>query len=134
MEGCVIMESITSRVSYLSGLIEGLSIDKESKEGKIITEISSILKYMAEEMEDLKSAQDEIEDYVDAIDEDLNSIENEVYGEDEDDFIDVECPNCGETIYVDADLLDERDKITCPKCNNIIELNECNCCDGCDED
>jgi DNA-directed RNA polymerase subunit delta len=134
MEGCVIMESITSRVSYLSGLIEGLSIDKESKEGKIITEISSILKYMAEEIEDVKSAQDEIEDYVDAIDEDLNSIENEVYGEDEDDFIDVECPNCGETIYVDADLLDERDNITCPKCNNIIKLNECNCCDGCDED
>lgn len=134
MEGCVIMESITSKVSYLNGLIEGLSIDKESKEGKIITEISSILKYMAEEMEDLKSAQDEIEDYVDAIDEDLNSIENEVYGEDEDDFIDVECPNCGETIYVDADLLDERDNITCPKCNNIIKLNECNCCDGCDED
>lgn len=128
------MESITSRVSYLSGLIEGLSIDKESKEGKIITEISSILKYMAEEIEDVKSAQDEIEDYVDAIDEDLNSIENEVYGEDEDDFIDVECPNCGETIYVDADLLDERDNITCPKCNNIIKLNECNCCDGCDED
>lgn len=128
------MESITSKVSYLSGLIEGLSIDKESKEGKIITEISSILKYMAEEIEDVKSAQDEIEDYVDAIDEDLNSIENEVYGEDEDDFIDVECPNCGETIYVDADLLDERDNITCPKCNNIIKLNECNCCDGCDED
>lgn len=128
------METITSRVSYLSGLIEGLSIDKESKEGKIIIEISSILKCMAEEIEDLKNAQGEIEDYVDAIDEDLNVVENEVYGEDEEDFIDVECPNCGETIYVDADLLDEKDTITCPKCNNNIELNECNCCDGCDED
>ncbi|WP_414836261.1 CD1247 N-terminal domain-containing protein, partial [Clostridium sporogenes] len=31
------MKSITSKVSYLKGLIEGLEVKEDSKEGKIIS-------------------------------------------------------------------------------------------------
>ena len=48
------MNSIISRVSYLNGLIEGLGITNETKEGKAITELANILKDMAIEVEDFK--------------------------------------------------------------------------------
>jgi hypothetical protein len=42
------MDTLVSRVAYLNGLIEGMDIDKTSKEGKAISEIASILKEMAQ--------------------------------------------------------------------------------------
>lgn len=126
------MESLNSRVSYLNGLIEGLDIDKSTKEGRIITEIVSILKDMADEIKVLKSTQEDMEEYVDAMDDDLNKLENEFYDEDYDDydedFIDVKCPQCGETVYVDSDIIDDKDAITCPNCNHSIDLAQMDTC------
>ena len=100
------MNSISSRASYLNGLIEGLGITNETKEGKAITELASILKDMAIEVEDLKRAQEDIEDFMDDMSDDLCDIEDEVFGnEDEDDEdeegcfdVHVECPQCNDTI------------------------------------
>ena len=55
------MCSIKSRVAYLSGLIDGLEIEKESKEGKIIREIVNILEDIGEEFEDIEEAHREIQ-------------------------------------------------------------------------
>ena len=80
------MNSIISRASYLNGLIEGLGITNETKEGKVITELANILKDMAIEVEDLQRAQEEIENFMDDMSDDLCDIEDEVFGyEDEDD-------------------------------------------------
>lgn len=131
------MEPLLSRVSFLSGMIEGMAIDKATNEGKIITEIASILKDMANEIEFLKEAQNEMEDYVDTIDEDLSDLEEEFYyDEDEDDYdsydeddcenyINIECPHCGETVYIDTDICNCNDEISCPNCHKEIPLVEC---------
>lgn len=51
-----------------------------------------------------------------AIDEDYD-------GElDEDDFIEVVCPHCGETVYFDEDMIDSDDGLICPNCNETIEF------------
>jgi len=133
------MNSIISRVSYLNGLIEGLGITDETKEGKTITEIANILKDMAIEIEDLQCSQEEIEDYIDTIDEDLCDVEDEIFenedeNEDEDededeccdDYVHVECPHCNETVYLDTNIFNEKEEITCPSCHEPIVL-DCNC-------
>lgn len=126
------MESMTSRVAYLNGLIEGMGVDKTSKEGRLISEIASILKDMANEIELLIEAQEEIEDFVDAIDEDLNSLEEDLYDEDYDDdcdeddcdnYISLKCPHCNETVYIDSDICQCNEEITCPNCHKEISLD-----------
>ena len=51
----------------------------------------------------------------------------------EDDFLEVVCPSCGETIYFDEDMLDSEDGLICPNCNEPVEIHvcdgECGCCD-----
>ena len=54
----------------------------------------------------------------------------------DDDFVEMTCPHCGETVYFDIDLIESDDELMCPNCNEIIipaddEVCGCNC--GCDE-
>ena len=94
------MNSISSRASYLNGLIEGLGITNETKEGKAITELAKILEDMAIEVEDLQKAQEEIEVFMDDMSDDLCDVEDEIFGNDDyEDFEDEE--NCLD-VHVDG--------------------------------
>ena len=60
---------------------------------------------------------------------------------DDEDFFEVDCPNCGESLVIDDEVL-EAGVIDCPKCGQKFALDfegeddECGCgCDcGCDHD
>jgi len=128
------MNSIISKVSYLSGLIDGLSIDNNTKEGKVLIEIVDVLKDMAQEISDISDAQKDMGEYIDAIDEDLCDLQDgiydneyEMYEDEGDNFIQLKCPKCNDDIYVDKDLLGKREDITCPNCHNKMPLDNCNC-------
>ncbi|APF26016.1 TPA: hypothetical protein LA742_001859 [Clostridium botulinum] len=133
------MKSITSKVSYLKGLIEGLEVKEDSKEGKIISVMSDILQDIAYEVEDMKESQSIIQEYVDTIDQDLLSLQEDFYDEDEDedfleDFMGIECPMCDETIYIDKDVFGGKANICCPNCHKEISLNNiCSCDYECEE-
>ena len=60
--------TLTEKVAYLKGLAEGLNLSKETPEGKIIAAMMDILDDMALTVADLC-------DQVDAIDEDLELVE-----------------------------------------------------------
>ena len=89
---------------------------------------------MALEIEDLKDAQMELGDGLDAVSDDLEDVEDIIYGEDEDDFEDEDeeeddedcyattCPNCEETIYFDESILEEGEVI-CPNCGEKLEFD-----------
>ena len=76
------MDSIISKVSYLSGLVDGVAIDKNTKEGKVLVEIVNVLKDIAEEIVDISEAQRDMEEYIDAIDEDLCELQDGTYDND----------------------------------------------------
>jgi DNA-directed RNA polymerase subunit RPC12/RpoP len=128
--------NITEKAAYLKGLAEGLAIDPASKEGKLLLAIVDILDDMALTVADMDDEVAELAERVDEIDEDLASVESDFYeDEDEDDdeeddeFYEVECPSCGEEIYVDEDILED-EKVVCPNCGQEIDLElECNCDD-----
>jgi formylmethanofuran dehydrogenase subunit E len=130
-----LMDSLKNRVSYLQGLLEGMEIDTSAKEGKILAEIVAILNEVSEEIEILHEDDGDLEEYVDNIDEDLADVEELLYDEDyddlneeDDDFIEIKCDNCGETVYIDENIMSNEKSITCPNCHNTINFKDSNCC------
>ncbi|HPU00487.1 MAG TPA: AraC family transcriptional regulator [Bacillota bacterium] len=127
-------EDLKARVSYLKGLAEGLALDEESKEGKLLRQIVDVLDEMAYEIEQLKTEYEELLEYAEAIDEDLAEIEDDVYGDydedeeedDDDETFTVECPNCREMVEISDDLLHAEGpiKVTCPRCNEVVMMDD----------
>ncbi len=136
--------NITERVAYLKGLMNGLDIDVTSKEGKLFTGILEVLDEMALSIVDVEEAYDELQEVVDVIDQDLGELENDFYDDDDCDCgccdeeeYEIICPNCGDAIYIDCDMLEEGE-MTCPACGEHLEFDlealeeECDCDCGCD--
>lgn len=134
------MATITEKVAYLKGLVEGMDIDQSTKEGKVLTAIMDVLGDLANTLEDLEDYTAELTEQVDAIDEDLDLLETDFYDEwdDEDDdycdgccedcdedcgdeFYDITCPSCDTTFCVDEETLLEGG-IACPNCNESLEF------------
>lgn len=138
------MNYINEKVAYLKGLCDGLEVNDNSKEGKVLVKIVEVLEDMTNALEGIGDAYDDLEDYVELIDEDLMEVEDEVYGldmlEDDDsfeDYYEISCPNCGEDFITDyEELEDDEFEIECPNCGYIVEIDttECNCGDDCDCD
>ena len=140
------MDFLYERVAYLRGLAEGLGVEEESSEGKVIANIIDVLEDFAEAINELYDYQEDLDEYVEAIDEDLADVEDELYEDEDDDedfddfddfddydYIEVECPHCKEYVYLDEDLLNNDKEVVCPNCHKVIDLlEECHC--DCDDD
>lgn len=140
------MEHLKEKVAYLKGLSDGLGINHDSNEGKLLIAIIDVLDDMSREISAIGKVQEELDEYIDAIDQDLEQLEDEVYedGDDEDDeddeyfddedgYIEVDCPNCHETILLDEEMFEDDEEILCPNCNEPLDIEfECDC--GCDHD
>jgi len=127
---------LTDRVSYLQGLMDGLQIDDSTKEGKVLIQVADILQELALSVEDLEEEIDEVVELVDTLDEDLGELEEDYYEFDDDDdcddcdeeydsedeFYEVICPTCGDTICLDQEMIEEG-SINCPNCNESLEFD-----------
>ena len=139
--------TLSEKSAYLKGLMEGMKLDTETNEGKLTSEIISMLQDVAENVSDLEEVVDCISDELDCIEEDHDNIddylmdddddeyddydEDEDYEDDEDDddqneydfgsetLYEVKCPTCGEVITIDEEMLDEG-ATTCPNCGEPV--------------
>ena len=75
---------ICEKIAYIKGLAEGLSVDGDSKEGKIILAIIDLLGDITDEICDIEDACDDMSEQIDAVDEDLASLEEIIYDDEED--------------------------------------------------
>ena len=137
--------SITEKVAYLKGLAEGMDLDTEKKEGKLLAAMIDVLEDIALELADIEDAQEELGEGLDAVSDDLEDVEDLLYGEDDedDDESDYElddlgededcyattCPTCEETIYFDESVLEDG-AVICPNCGEKLEFD----LDSLDED
>lgn len=127
---------LNKKAAYLQGLVDGLSVDENTKEGKIIKAMAALLGEMADAIaamdEDLTRAYDQIND----LSEELEDLEADLYEDDDaadededagdDDiasepFYEVACPACGETVYVSEDDLDAGEA-NCAHCGVTFEV------------
>ncbi len=131
--------NLTEKAAYLKGLKDGLNLNTETAEGKLINAIIDLLDEMAVSVTDIEDMTYAVTEELDAIEEELDAIEevldeefeDEYDEEDEDeedyDFDDeviyeVKCPTCGEIINLDEDML-EAGNIDCPKCGEELEFD-----------
>lgn len=134
--------TVTEKVAYIKGLVDGLDLDAKKDEVKVIKAIVELLDDMAMSVSDLEEGLDVVSDQVDEIDEDLSDLESYVYEEDDcgcgcddDDYYEIDCPKCGETICVDGGILEDG-SVECPNCGELLEFDfdDCFCDDDCDCD
>ena len=115
--------TISEKVAYLKGLAEGLNLDTEkSKEGKLISVMIGILEEVAMSIEDLEENSLALGEEIDTLSDDLADVENVVFEEDDDDFFEVECPDCGEPLRIDEDDLAEG-IVQCHSCDSTYSLD-----------
>ena len=150
--------NISENAAYLKGLCEGLGINDSTAEGKIIVKLLDLVSDMTEKIEALDKANAELYGYVEQMAEDLVSLEDDFYEEDEDfedysdlndeeelddldedEYYEIECPSCGEKVCFTEDI--DVDTMKCPACGEDIStvgLFDCdgNCegCSGCSEE
>ena len=113
------------KVAYLKGLFEGMEIDESTKEGKLLKAVVEVLGELAEDHADLEDYVAELTEQVDAVDEDLSSLEDVAY-EELDDECDGDCEGCDGCDDWDDDLYD----VTCPSCKESFEVDEETLLDG----
>ena len=144
--------TISEKSAYLKGLMDGLKLNTESDEGKMIAAIVDLLGDLTRKVTDIEDTTIAISDELDEIEEDLDAIEDFImddedeYDEDEDedfdwdeededeefeegfDFGDEETTIyevqciCGEVINFDEETLEEG-SIICPNCGETLEFD-----------
>ena len=143
--------TISEKSAYLKGLMDGLKLNTESDEGKMIAAIVDLLGDVTKKVVDIEDTTIAISDELDEIEEDLDAIEDYIldeeddYDEDDDDdwsddededddseegfdfgdeettVYEVQCA-CGNIIDFDEDVL-ESGSIVCDKCGETLEFS-----------
>lgn len=130
--------SISEKVSYLRGLMDGMKIDESTNEGKLFAAIIDTLDDVALEIEDLSDEIVELGDGLDVVSDDLEDLEDVVYDDEDEDDEEEECyattcPECEEEIYFDDSMLEEGE-IICPNCGAKLEFDLSDLADELDDE
>lgn len=120
------------KIAYLRGLMDGMKLPEDDNT-KLLRTIAECLDAIADEIETESARTDIIEDELDEINDDIDQLdeivgflieeEEEDPDEDEDwedDFDYFTCPECGEIVPVDEEMLSNEADPICPKCNSKL--------------
>ena len=128
--------TISEKSAYLKGLMDGLKLNTESDEGKMIAAIVDLLGDLSKKVVDIEDTTIAISDELDEIEEDLDAIEDYILEEEDEDYDDYEDNDDAEfwddedEDYEDAeegfDFGDEDTTVYEVKCacGNIIDFDE----------
>ena len=142
--------TISEKSAYLKGLMDGLNLDTEKAEGKLISAIVELMGDVTKKLTDVEETTIAISDELDEIEEDLDAIEDYILDEEDEDYDDdyeddfddyeddeydeegfdfgdedttiyeVKCA-CGNVINFDEETLEEG-SIICEKCGETLEF------------
>ena len=133
------MANITERTAYLRGLADGLNLDKEKAENKLLLEMLNVLDEMAQHLTETDADLDELSEYVEDMDADLADVEEVLFDEEDDcdccdhdcdcddcdcddcdcdceQELSFDCPNCGKTVMIKASDIDFDESPVCSAC------------------
>ncbi len=77
--------TLNEKSAYLKGLMEGLKLNTESDEGKMLAALVDLMGDVTKKVTDIEDTTIAISDELDEIEEDLDAIEDFIMDEDEDD-------------------------------------------------
>ena len=143
--------TISEKATYLKGLMDGLNLDTDKAEGKMISAMVDLMGDMAKRLADVEETTIAISDELDEIEEDLDAIEDYILDEEDDDDFDFEDEDdydfddeeefedegfdfgdddsiiyevkcaCGNVINFDEETL-EKGSIICEDCGEVLEF------------
>ena len=142
--------TISEKSAYIKGLMDGLNLDTEKAEGKLISALVELMGDVTKKLTDVEETTIAISDELDEIEEDLDAIEDYIlevedddyYYDDEDDLDDYEVDDydeegfdfgdedstiyevkcaCGNVIAFDEETLEEG-SIVCDECGETLEF------------
>ena len=144
--------TLSEKSAYLKGLMDGLKLNTETDEGKMIAAIVELLGDVTKTLGDVQETTIAISDELDEIEDDLDAIEDFIMSMDEDEFDDDEDLEeddedfdfedleegfdfgdedttvyevtcaCGEVIAFDEETLEEG-SIVCENCGETLEFS-----------
>ena len=142
--------TLSEKSAYLKGLMDGLKLNTEADEGKMIAAIVDLLGDLTRKVTDIEDTTIAISDELDEIEEDLDAIEDYIMDEEEYDEFDDEDEDeewdedeeyeegfdfgdedstiyevvcaCGNVIAFDEDVL-ESGSIICEECGETLEFS-----------
>ena len=149
--------NISEKAADLKGYADGLGINEETNEGKVIVKLLELVEDMADKIDLLEQANEELYAYIEEIDDDLSNLEEDLDAEDyeedysdlnddedfdfdeDEDYYEIECASCGEKICFTDDI--QIEELVCPACGELVvgtdgigcDMN-CDACSGCDEE
>ena len=124
--------TLAEKAAYLKGLMDGIKLDTEKDENRLLKAVVDLLQDMAVSIDDLEDNAIAVSDELDEIEENLDAIDEYLMDEDEDDDYDdydygedavyeVTCPKCGEVHQcTEKDLLEGSKP--CSKCGELLEF------------
>ena len=125
--------TLSEKAAYLKGLMDGLNLDTDKAEGKMIAAIVELMGDVTKRLHDVEETTIAISDELDEIEEDLDAIEDYILDEDEDDDFDFEDEDDFDFDDEDEDYEDEGFdfgdddsiiyEVKCA-CGNVINFDE----------
>ena len=122
--------TISEKSAYLKGLMDGLELNKESDEGKMIAAIVDLLGDLTRKVTDIEDTTIAISDELDEIEEDLDAIEDFIMDEEEDDYDEYDDEDWDDEEEGDCeegfDFGDEDTtiyEVECPVCGEVLEFS-----------
>ncbi|MBP1927322.1 hypothetical protein J2Z76_003219 [Sedimentibacter acidaminivorans] len=106
------MDFLYEKISYLKGLADGLDVKSDTKEGKLFNAMLEVIEEIADGMSDIVEEQEEMNEYLDLLDEDLTTIEEELFDDieiDEDEDYDFDDDDYYDDDYYDDDFVENCD-------------------------
>ena len=102
--------TISEKSAYLKGLMDGLNLNTESDEGKMIAAIVDLLGDVTKKLTAVEDTTIAISDELDEIEEDLDAIEDFIMDDEDDDYDDYDDDDDDEYDFDDVDEDDFEDE------------------------
>ena len=126
------MHELREKSAYLRGLVEGVGYPEDEKQRLVWEGLLDFCDGVAKNMGELDDSQNEFAEYIEAIDEDLSTLEKYFYnaGDDDDEadilfskeprgtFKELACPHCNESIGFEDEPGNY--EVVCPECGKVI--------------
>lgn len=141
---------IAEKIAYIKGLATGLELSTSTAEGRVITEILTLLEDMADYLSGMDSGMDMLYEHMANVTDDIDMLyegyseddllehngiyeaapvrdnrmepEDQVLTDYEGDLYEIICPFCGEEILLLEECLDKGTS-SCPVCGTTLELD-----------
>lgn len=127
------MEELREKAAYMRGVLEGIDFDGVDQQKKLWESLIDFCDGVADDLGDLGDSQSEFADYIEAIDEDLCTLEKYFYNEDQEinenqevvfnsdqgrSVLEMDCPYCNQGVYFENEAGEY--EVVCPECGKVI--------------